>query len=417
MAKKSKKHPIAGADTLVVGIDIGKRVHWVTFTVDGESVESFRIFNEGHSFVKLLEEIRRLQKRYECPNVLVGMEPTGHYWYPLAYFLHKHKQVIVTVNPAHVRWSKELDDNSPLKSDEKDAGIIAELVRQGKYFSVVLPKGVYAHLRKLSAMRASRVKQRSAQKNMLHRILDMIFPEYAGLFSDLVGKTAQILLRRCPAPEQIEALGSEKLTVLIRQASHRRLGVAKAQKVLVAAQMSIGITEGLDSYLLDLSQTLDMLDLLGKQIAEIEQQQEAYLAQVPYASFLLSVPGIGPVTVATLLGEIGDFRAYSSARELIKLAGLNLYEVSSGLHKGKRKISKRGRRRLRHALYCAVIPMIRHNAPFRDKYHAFLDRDKAPHQAIIALCTKLLRVLFALVCKEQNFSEEMVSGTQMKQAA
>jgi transposase len=345
------------------------------------------------------------------------MEPTGHYWNPLAYFLEKHKQAFVTVNPAHVKWAKELEDNSPLKNDPKDAGIIADLVRQGKYLQVVLPKGVYAHLRKLSAMRDQRIRKESAHKNVLRRILDEIFPEFEGLFSDLLGKTAQQLLRRCPAPEQMVALGVRKLGVLIHTASHRRLGDAKAKQVCQAAQQSVGVTEGLDSYLLDLSQTLDTLELLGTQITQIEQKQQVYLAQVPYASYLLSIPGIGPVTVATLLGETGDLRTYSSARELIKLAGLNLYEISSGLHKGKRKITKRGRRRLRKVLYCAIIPLISWNPVFRAKYQALRARGKEAQQAIIALCGKLLRVCFALVRTQQNFSQEGVYPGTRQHAA
>jgi transposase len=418
MAKhKAKKHPRAGRDTLVVGIDIGKFFHWVAVTHDEEPIQRFKIFNEGRGFIKLLKEIQRLQRGLKCAHVLIGVEPTGHYWYPLAYYLEKHRQGIVLVNPAHVRWAKELEDNSPLKSDPKDAGIIADLVGQGKYMKIILPKGVYAHLSKLSAMRDQRMKKQSAHKNILHRILDVIFPEFGRLFSDLLGKTAKVLLRQYPTPGQLKVLSEKKLADLLRKASHGRLGEAKAQQLLEAAQGSIGVTEGLESYLLDLSQTLDSLEVLGQQIAQIEQRQEAYLARVPYAAYVLSIPGIGVVTAATLLGETGDLQGYTHARELIKLAGLNLYEVSSGIHKGQRRITKRGRRRLRKILYCAMIPLIRHNSVFRAKYQALRARGKASQPAMIALCGKLLRVIFALVRTQQTFSEHSVYEGGLRQAA
>ena len=285
-SKKTKRPPVVGAETLVVGIDIGKRFHWVAFTVNGEQVKRFRMFNEGHSFVRLLSEIRRVQQRYGCQSVRIGMEPTGHYWFPLAYFLDKHRHPFVLVNPAHVRWSKELDDNSPLKSDPKDAEVIAELVRQGKYLHTVLPKGVYAHLRKLSAMRDQRLRKQSAHKNVLQRLLESVFPEFAGGFSDLLGKTSLALLVRYPSPQHIVRLGLNSLTRFLQKASHGRLGRAKAEKVLEAAHSSIGLTEGLESHLLDLSQTLGTLALLAQQITEIEHQHLSSLNQIPYAAVL-----------------------------------------------------------------------------------------------------------------------------------
>jgi transposase len=53
--------------------------------------------------------------QHEKRDVIVGMEPTGHYWLNLAYFLQAYDIQCVTVNPMHVKRSKELDDNSPTK--------------------------------------------------------------------------------------------------------------------------------------------------------------------------------------------------------------------------------------------------------------------------------------------------------------
>lgn len=404
MAYQRKKNQPVDAKTLVVGIDIGKYVHWVKATVAGDQVKVFKIRNDAESFSNLLQEIGRLQKQHGCEQALFGMEPTGHYWHVLAYHLDKHKQRFVIVNPAHVKWARELADNSPLKSDPKDAGTIADLVSQGKYLQAHLPKGIYAHLRKLSAMRDQRVSKRSAHKSMLVRTLDVLFPEFKTLFCDLSGKTALAILRTCPAPRQIEAMGVSRLTRLITKASHKRLGKPKAEALLQAAKASVGVQEGLECQLLDLEQILDTLELLDDQVHRIEQQQKRYLQDIPYAQFLLSIKGIGPVSVASLIGEIGEVRAYQRAEELIKLAGLNLYEVSSGIHKGKRRITKRGRRRLRKVLYCASIPLLRHNPVFRETYVALRSREKPAQQAIIALCVKLLRILFALVKNQQPFT-------------
>ena len=75
------------------------------------------------------------------------MEPTGHYWKPLANYLILHRITVVMVNPYHTKRAKELDDNSPTKSDKKDAFTIAKLVRDGRYYEVYMPQDVFAELR------------------------------------------------------------------------------------------------------------------------------------------------------------------------------------------------------------------------------------------------------------------------------
>lgn len=403
-----EKRRMIDSDTVVVGIDIGKYQHWVSVFVDREEVASFKIFHCGHGFRVLLEQVEGVRKRYAKTKVVVGMEPTGHYWYALAYYLDRHRIPMVTVNPYHVKQLKELGDNSPLKSDPKDAWVVADLVVSGKYFSVILPKGMYAHLRKLGKMREALVTKRAAHRNILLRILDLIFPEYAKCFSDVLGKTSVYLLRHYPGPGALVSLGLERLTQILRSQSHRRLGEAKAKELIEAASDSVGVTEFLESSLLELEQTLDTLELYTRQIADVEQQQAMYLAQVPYAEYLLSIPGVGEVTCAGLLGEIGDFSQYRSADEIIKLAGLNLYEISSGMHKGQKRISKRGRSLLRKVLYHIALSAIRCADGFRDRYEAMKARNVPPMKALVAMMTKLIRVMVALVKHQERFSSEKV---------
>lgn len=406
MAKTHKQTEYVSANTLIIGIDIGKQVHFVKMMLDGVLINAFKLPNQGGAFMSLLHTIQQVKNQHQAQATLIGMEPTGHYWLPLAYFLRAHKQPFVLVKPSHVRWSKEMEDNSPLKTDDKDAGVIAEVVRQGKSHRAYLPEGVYADLRQLTAMRYHKKDQIAAAKNVLNRILDILFPEILTLFSDLSGKTARHLLRAVPTPSQIQAFGIKKLTALIRQASNHRLGKTKAQAVLKAARTSIGVTEGLESVCMELAQTLCLLELLKTQLQEIETRLQEHLQNIPQARYMCSIPGLGPITVASILGETGPITAYDAPEKLIKLSGLNLFEISSGHKKGRRKIAKRGRSRLRRILYTAIWPLIIHNPIFNDAYHRFKGAGKPNQKAIIALCTKLLRILFALVNKQEVFNTD-----------
>ena len=86
-----------------------------------------------------MQWIQGLQQAHDLSAVIVGMEPTGHYWMNLAQYLRGQDILAVLVNPLHVKESKELDDNSPTKNDTKDAWVIAQLVKDGRYAVPLAP--------------------------------------------------------------------------------------------------------------------------------------------------------------------------------------------------------------------------------------------------------------------------------------
>ncbi|GAW93405.1 IS110 family transposase, partial [Calderihabitans maritimus] len=116
-------------------------------------VKPFSFQNTKDGFYRLVSKILKAKEIEQASRVVIGMEPTGHYWKPLAWFLTEQGYPVVIVNPLHVKRSKEMEDNSPGKTDRKDAGIIADLVSQGKFQHCILPKGIYAELRNLYVAR------------------------------------------------------------------------------------------------------------------------------------------------------------------------------------------------------------------------------------------------------------------------
>jgi transposase len=143
----------------------------------------------------------------------------------------------------------------------------------------------------------------------------------------------------------------------------------------------------------------------NKFIANLEKQMEAYLEEIPYSNSLLSIKGLGIVTVAGLIGEVGDFKKFNTISEVMKLAGLDLYEVSSGRHKGQRRISKRGRSLMRKLLYFAAINAVKSNGIMYEPYQKMLDRGTPKMKALIAISRKLLRIAFALARDDAVYIE------------
>jgi transposase len=121
------------------------------------------------------------------------------------------------------------------------------------------------------------------------------------------------------------------------------------------------------------------------------------LHQIPYAKQLLSIHGMGSVSLSITLGELGDINRYHTAKDALKLAGLNLYEISSGQQKGRRKISKKGRPLLRKTLFFAALRMVKSGGAFRQDYIRLTELNNMHKtKALVALSRKLVRVIFAL---------------------
>lgn len=398
--------------TLVVGIDIAKHIH-VARAQDYRGIQygkALSFENDRPGFEKLLYWIKRMKIEHGKTNVIVGMEPTGHYWLNIEEYLSDYGIKLVLVNPAHVKKSKTLDDNSPTKTDKKDARVIAQLVKDGRYSEPNIPEGIYAELRSAMTHRERLTKDLSRAKAKIHQWLDKYFPEYLKrVFKKWDGKASLAILKEIPLPEQIVQLNPEEIVEIIKKSASRGVGIKRAKKLKGAALNSVGITEGLNMAVLELKNLIQHYELLTAQLSELEDTVIEYLEEVPGTKEMLSIEGIGEMTVAGFIAEIGDINGYDHNRQIIKLAGLNLKENSSGQHKGQTRISKRGRPRLRSLLYKVTLPLICHNEEFKAIHEYYTKRPQNPlksQQSRIALCCKLIRVFFALGKKQVKYDGE-----------
>jgi len=148
---------------------------------------------------------------------------------------------------------------------------------------------------------------------------------------------------------------------------------------------------------LDIQHILVQLESANAFIEEVAAEMAKTLERIPYSARILSIKGLGIVTVAGLIGEVGDFSKFRTQGEIMKLAGLDLYEISSGKRKGQRKISKRGRSLLRKILYSAAVATIRKNGIMCDYYARLIGRGMVRTSALIVIAKKLLRIIHAML--------------------
>jgi transposase len=401
--------------SLVVGIDVAKEIHYAR-AFDHRGIELAKLLkfsNAAEGFQKLEQWMQDICQQHNKTDIIVGFEPTGHYWFTLGDYLKKQGHRLAIVNPFHVKRTKELDDNSPTKNDRKDPKTIAMLVKDGRYREVYIPEDLYQELRDAVAERDRLVQRMTSIDNQVGRWLDIHFPEYQTIFSDWQGKAALLTLRHFPTPEKIVSAGPEKIEAIWKASMKRSAGLKKAQVLVAAADKSIGRKTGLVAAEASLQNMLTEHELYKEQYEQLEQLMLDLLKQVPNAEKLLDIKGVGLITVATFVGEVGNINRFQDPRQIQKLAGFNLVENSSGKHKGKTRISRRGRRRLRHGLFRAMITILATNQEFRKLHQKNLTREKNPltkMQSIIALCGKLIRVFYGLLRNGTDYSAEKMLG-------
>ena len=400
-------------NTLVIGIDIAKHKHYACAIDDRGRVlqKSFPIVQSRIGFENLYERLMALKAAYDKQEILVGFEPTGHYWMNLAAFLTTYGIPFVMVNPMHVNRSKELDDNLQTKNDQKDALVIARLMRDGRFSYPRHLEGIEAELRNGSTLRSKIQEDLNALQNRIIRWLDRFFPEFTQVFKSF-GKMAYAVLEMTPLPTDIVGKSPEELLSLYRQVDGMKCPqLPKAKQLVEVSQNSIGLTEGLVMAKLEIATLLSQMKLMQAQLDELTAQLIELAKQMTDYEYLASVPGIGDVTIVDLLSEVGSLTQYAHPRQLIKLAGLTLRENSSGQQKGQKRISKRGRRKLRALLFRVMMPVILHNPAFKQLHEYYTTRTKNPlrkKQSIVLLCGKLLKVLHALCKKKTMFNEHQM---------
>lgn len=301
-----------------------------------------------------------------------------------------------------------MDDNSPSKNDSKDCKTIAMLVKDGRYREVYIPDDIYQELREAVAERERLQEQLTSIHNRVVRWLDIRFPEFQKVFKDWRRNAALITLRSFPTPEKIVEAGARKICETWKT-EMKRPSFKRAEALVKVASNSIGRTSGKLASEASLKNLLAQYDLYCKQYEALEQLMLELLMQVPNASKLLDIKGVGLSTAATFVGEVGDISRFQDPRQIQKLAGFNLVANSSGKHKGKTTISKRGRKRLRHSLFFAMIAILAHNPEFRLLHQRNLTRENNPlnkMQSIVALCGKLIRIFYALLSKGVDYDPE-----------
>jgi transposase len=151
----------------------------------------------------------------------------------------------------------------------------------------------------------------------------------------------------------------------------------------------------------------ECIHFLNTQIKEIEQDMEKVVEEDKLLkerlSYVLSIKGIGLITAITIVSETNGFAAISSVKQLISYAGLDVILKESGNWKGKTKISKKGNKYIRKALFLPAFTYIKHNEVTKEKYQRLKEKKGIPMVAAVAQQRKLLGLIYSLWKKQEMY--------------
>ena len=386
-----------------IGIDVAKRSHQAAVTdISGNViVKPFNFKNSSDGFTKFLSIVE--SNAIEKNDCTIGLESTGHYWYPLYFFLIENGFDVKVFNPIQTAAFREITIRK-VKNDNLDSLLIADFTRFGRYSETYIPDENMLALKNLTRFRLSISDICGSLKKKVIAILDQVFPEYTGVFSDVFGKTSKQLLEQFSTPDEFMDISTTKLTNLWHTVSRGRNGREKAELIKTAAQSSIGISYALDAFSFELKQLLAQIEFMENQLSDVDAEMEKLLSQSEYA-VITTISGIGPMLGSVIVSEIGDINRFENSSKLVAYAGLDASVKQSGeFNSSKNKISKRGSPYLRRALWMAAFMSLQCDPALYDYYSKLRARGKTHRCATTAVARKLCIIVWAIMKSKKPYS-------------
>jgi transposase len=413
--KQARRRERVPAGALIAGVDLAKKDAIVVFmrAADRARVGKLKVSGDPAGRAQLIARGRELVAEHGTGPLVIAMKPTSHFWKPLARAADAEGVPYVLVQGFVVAHARELDDLTRDKTDTRDAALIADLAAELRFTETRLPEGPWAELDLLVAARDARRVERSAALQEIRALLELAWPGLLAACPSLIGSHLQALLRSGRTPQQLAALPGGRLAALLRRHHEGRFMAWMARRLQAAARDVTALPET-PAAALRWRLAAERITLADAAIAELDARMVELLETTGYGWLRGQIRGLGDPTLAALLALVGDPARYDDARCLVKLAGSNPTERSSGEREAAGGIHRRGRPVLRYVAYQAAVCVVRHEPTFRTRYLELTDGGRAnrlePKQAYVALANKLLRTLWSMATSGRRYEPAIARG-------
>lgn len=399
----------------IAGIDVGKFFsEMAVLSPSNEVIARMMIHHGSNSDVeRAVELLEKTEKDFDSRPFIV-MESTGHYHKILFHSLCKAGFEVSIINPIQTDSIKNIGIRK-VKNDKVDARKIALLYRFQELKTTNIPDEDIECLRNLCRQYYKLNDELTAYKNRLTGIVDQLMLNFKDVFSNIFSKAAIADLEEHPTPAHMLRANRKKMISLIQKNSRKSLKWATAKYELLISKakeftaLSINNSSNIAMLGIYISMTKTLEENLMKVLKAIRLLIAEDMAKdVPMMAFTLellqSIPGIGLLTAATILAEIGDFSAFSKPGKLVAYFGIDPSVMQSGEFTGTRnKMSKRGSRLLRRVLFTTALANIRTKRnnqacnPIIMEFYKQKCQSKPKKVALGAVMRKLVCIIFAVL--------------------
>ena len=381
-----------------VGIDIAKQTHYASImNSDGEIlVDPFPFSNDLSGFQKLLKNLSAFSK----DNVLIGMESTAHYAENLTSFLFTRGFHICIINPIQTSTLRKSNIRKT-KTDSVDTYLIIKALSLNHYRLFTERDYDSLQLKNLCRFRQKLMKARTKVKIQLVTYVDLLFPELQYFFkSGIHGKACYALLKEQPNPDRIAKMHLTRLTNLLSKTSKGHYKQSHAVQLKELASQSVGIKNSTLS--LQILQSINQIELYNSQLEEVENEIKTIMERID--SVIKTIPGIGSLNGAMIIGEIGDITRFQKTCQLLAYAGLDPSVYQSGnFNAARTRMSKRGSKLLRYALINAAWQTTLVNNTFKNYYDLKVSQGRRHYNALGHVAHKLVRVIHKMMTDNIEF--------------
>lgn len=380
---------------IYVGIDIASEKHDY-FMLQQEtgvvfSRSAITIPNSESGYKKLHSDISAFCGATGDSSVRIGLESTGIYHTNIIRFLLEQNYDVMMINPILTNMARKAAKVHSAKNDNLDAQTICKYLidNPDKFSPYTLSLYHNEALKSLSRKRFFIVEDLRKAKLAVNSLIQVIFPEFKTLFSNIYGDSAIAILKTYGTPQALSRAHVSKVASLL----HGRCKCT-AEQLIVAAKSSVGISE--PHYAFQLMDAIEEMEHIARRIKNYDVQIKAYVDEL--CPNLLSIPGVGYTTAGLIAGEIRDIDRFHSAESLISYSGIDVTVYESGKYKAKNCMpSKKGSKYLRYALFQVSRIIWQHDSVFRDYYEKKQSEGKHYYVILGHIQKKVIRVVYSIL--------------------